>query len=314
MKLPDLEAWAIFACVVEHRSFTAAATALGTSKATVSKAIARLEAHIGAALFHRSSRQLVLTGMGGQLASRAAAILAEAQAAEDCAREEATAPSGLVRVAAPMAFGLKHIGPLLADFMALHPAISVDVQLSDARADIIGGGFDLALRIAALPDSSLKARRVGEVRSHLVGAPSYFDRNGRPRHPADLAHHRVFDYTNIAGAMTFTGPGREVASIRADGPLRSNSGELFLPALRAGLGLAPLPDFIVAEDLAAGTLEAILPEWQPPPVGIHILTPPTGPRPRRVGLLIDHLADRLKRLCSESEMPRLAEFGGLSRN
>jgi DNA-binding transcriptional LysR family regulator len=297
MKLPDFEAWAIFACVVEHRSFTAAAIALGTSKATVSKAVARLEAHLGTALFHRSSRQLVLTDAGTKLAPRAAALLAEAQGAEEEAREEARAPSGPVRMAAPMAFGLKYLGPMLADFMADHPGISIDVQLSDAKVDIIAGGFDLALRVATLPDSALRARRVGNVRGHLVGAPAYFDRHGRPRHPSDLAHHRVFEYTNITAAMSFTGPGGEVASVRPEGPLRSNSGELFLPALHAGLGIARLPDFIVAEDLATGRLEEVLTDWAGPPIGLHLLTPPAGPRPRRVTLLIDHLADRLKRAC-----------------
>jgi DNA-binding transcriptional LysR family regulator len=301
VKLPDLEAWAVFACVNEHRSFTAAAAALGTSKATVSKAISRLEAHLGAALFHRTSRQLTLTQAGAQLAPRAAAILAEAVGAEEAARDEASAPSGLVRIAAPMSFGLKHLGPALADFLAQHPGIALDVHLSDERVDIIAGGYDIAIRIAAMPDSSLRARRIGDVVGHVVAAPAYLERHGRPRHPADLASHAVFAYANLpnGGALTFAGPGGEKATVRPAGPFRANSGDLFLPALRAGVGIAMLPDFIVDEDIAAGRLESLLPGWSAAsPAGLHIVSPPSDPRPRRVTLLIDYLADRLKRLCA----------------
>lgn len=301
MKLPDLEAWAIFACVNEHRSFTAAAAALGTSKATVSKAISRLEAHLGAALFHRTSRQLTLTQAGAALAPRAATILAEAQAAEEAARDEATAPSGLVRIAAPMSFGLTHLGAALADFMLLHPAITLDVHLSDERVDIIAGGYDIAIRIAAMPDSSLRARRIGGVTGHIVAAPAYLDAHGRPQHPADLAEHAFFNYANApnGGTLEFTRADGEKATIRPAGPFRANSGDLFLPLLRAGLGIALLPDFIVGNDLASGTLESVLPEWTTMTgAGLHIVSPPSDPRPRRVTLLIDFLADYLKRSCT----------------
>lgn len=302
MKLPDLEAWAIFACVNEHKSFTAAAAALGTSKATVSKAISRLEAHLGAALFHRTSRQLTLTQAGAQLAPRAAQILAEAIGAEEAARDEATAPSGLVRLAAPMSFGLTHLGDALADFIALHPAITLDVHLSDERVDIIAGGFDIAIRIAAMPDSSLRARRIGDVTAHIVASPSYLAKHGRPQHPADLADHAFLTYANApnGGTLNFTRTDGERATIRPAGPFRGNSGDLFLPILRAGLGIALLPDFIVSRDLASGALEAVLPEWTTMAgSGLHIVSPPSDPRPRRVTLLIEFLAERLKRGCDE---------------
>lgn len=301
MKLPDLEAWAIFASVNEHKSFTAAAAALGTSKATISKAISRLEGHLGAALFHRTSRQLTLTQAGAQLAPRAAQILAEAIGAEEAARDEAAAPSGLVRIAAPMSFGLTHLGAALADFMLLHPAITLDVHLSDERVDIIAGGFDIAIRIAAMPDSSLRARRIGNVAGHIVAAPAYLKARGRPQHPADLAAHAFFAYANApnGGTLEFTRADGERATIRPAGPFRSNSGDLFLPLLRAGLGVALLPDFIVGDDLAAGTLESLLPDWTAmTATGLHIVSPPSDPRPRRVTLLIDFLAERLKRSCA----------------
>jgi len=300
MKLPDFEAWAVFAAVVEHRSFSAAAAALGVSKATVSKAISRLEMRLDTSLFHRTSRRLTLTESGQNLADHAQRILSEGEAAEEAARDAASAPAGLVRVAAPLTFGIRHVAPLIADFLAAHPAIQVDLRLSDAKIDIVAEGVDVALRIADLPDSSLRARRIGPVTGHLVGAPGYFERHGRPKHPADLAHHAVFAYTNVANPelLRFRRPGGEEAAVRITGPLRTDSGDAMMPALRAGLGLAVLPDFIVDEDLAAGRLEAVLVDWTMRPTALHLLTPPSTRRPARVEALIDFVAERLKRLCA----------------
>jgi DNA-binding transcriptional LysR family regulator len=299
VKLPDFEAWAVFASVVEHRSFSAAAGALGVSKATVSKAISRLEARLGTGLFHRTSRRLTLTESGRTLADHAQRILGEGQAAEEAAFESASAPVGLVRVAAPLTFGTRHLAPLLAEFMALHPGILVELTLSDVMIDIVGEGIDIALRIAELPDSSLRARRLGPVGVHVVGAPAYFDRAGRPAHPADLARHACFAYTNIAqpGTWRFRKSGGEEAAVRIDGPLRSDNGEAMLPALRAGLGIARLPGFIVDEDIAAGRLEVVLDDWFGGAIALHLLTPPGTRRPARVETLIDFLTERLRSLC-----------------
>ncbi len=299
MKLPDFEAWAIFACVVEHRSFSAAAAALGISKATVSKAITRLEARLGASLFHRTSRNLTLTDSGRQLAERAREILAGGQAAEEAARDSAQLPAGRVRVAAPMTFGLHYVAPAVADFLAAHPGIEIDLTLSDARIDIVAEGIDIALRIADLPDSSLRARRLSAVRTRIVASPAYLDRHGRPRHPAELGEHACFPYTNVAnpGLWHFRGPGGEEAAVRASGPLSTDNGEAMLPSLRAGLGIARLPDFIVDADLADGSLEEVLPSWSSTSVALHLLTPPSSLRPARVELLLAFFAQRFKTLC-----------------
>ena len=300
MRLPDFEAWAIFATVVEHRSFTAAADALSLSKATVSKAVTRLEASLGTALFHRTSRRLSLTESGKALAERARRILAEAQAAEEAARDEASLPSGTVRMAAPMTFGLMHVGPAIADFLSAHPGISVDLHLSDEKIDIIDMGFDLALRIASLPDSSLRARRLGDVSAHVVASPSYLERHGTPTHPAQLGEHACLSYAYVAtpDLWRFRGPDGEEVAVRLKGPLRTNSGEAMMPALRAGLGVARLPGFIVDADIAAGNLVSILPEWRGDPVALHLLSPPGGPRPARVELLIEFLSKRFRALCA----------------
>ena len=301
MKLPDFEAWAVFASVVEHRSFSGAAVALGVSKATVSKAISRLETRLGTTLFHRTSRRLTLTDSGSALAERAQRILNEGELAEEQALDAASAPAGLVRIAAPLTFGIKHLGPVLADFLALHPAIRIDLRLSDAFVDIVGEGIDVAIRIAELPDSSLRARRLGPVTGHIVGAPAYWEKHGRPRHPADLAHHACFTYANIANpdVWRFRKAGGEDAAVRVEGPIRTDNGEAILPALRAGLGVAVLPGFIVDDDLAAGTLEAVLPDWSTGSAALHLITPPGTLRPARVEVLIDFLTESLRRTCAE---------------
>jgi len=301
MKLPDFEAWGIFASVVEHRSFSGAAVALGMSKATVSKAISRLEARLGTTLFHRTSRRLTLTDSGSALAERAQRILTEGQCAEEQALDAASAPAGLVRVAAPLTFGIKHLGPVFADFLALHPAIRIDLRLSDAFVDIVGDGIDIAIRIAELPDSSLRARRLGPVTAHIVASPAYWEKHGRPRHPADLAHHACFTYANTSNpdVWRFRKAGGEEASVRVEGPIRTDNGDAMLPALRAGLGVAVLPGFVIDEDLAVGTLEAVLPEWSTGSVALHLITPPGTLRPARVEVLIDFLTESLRRTCAE---------------
>jgi DNA-binding transcriptional LysR family regulator len=298
MNLPDFEAWAIFARVVELRSFSAAAESLGVSKATVSKAIARLEQRLGTTLFHRTSRKLTLTESAKPLSERAASILAEAEAAEEAARDQASAPTGLIRVAAPMTFGVHHVASAIAEFLALHPGVEIDLTLSDAKIDIVAEGIDIAVRIADLPDSSLRARRVAPVAVHIVGAPALFDRLGRPKHPADLGRFPCIAYTNVAQLWHFRGPDGEEAAVRPQGPLRANNGEAMLPTLRAGLGIARLPDFIIGKDLADGRLEAVLTEWHSASVALHLLTPPSALRPARVEALLAHLAERLRASCS----------------
>lgn len=301
MKLPDFEAWAIFASVVEHRSFSGAATALGTSKATVSKAISRLEARLGTTLFHRTSRRLTLTDSGRGLAERAQRILEEGASAEEAALDAASAPAGLVRIAAPLTFGIMAVAPALTDFIVANPAIRIDLRLSDAFVDIVGEGIDIALRIAELPDSSLRARRLGPVTGRMVGSPAYFEKHGRPRHPADLVRHSCFGYTNMANpdVWRFRGPGGEEAVVKIDGPIRTDNGDAMLPALRAGLGVAHLPDFLVRADLAARTLETVLEDWAAGASALHLVTPPGALRPARVEAVIDYLTDRLRRTCNE---------------
>lgn len=294
-KLPDFEALAIFAKVVELRSFAAAANELALSKATVSKAVGRLEARLGARLFNRTSRRLALTDAGRTLAVRATQLLADGEAAENEALAQSAAPRGLVRLAVPMTFGVKVLAPLLPDFLTQYPDVAVDMHLSDAMVDLIGEGFDIGVRIASLPDSSLVARRLCAMPRHTVAAPSYLERYGRPTHPMHLAQHRCFAYAYLStpNVWHFTNAAGEEATVRPSGQLRVNNGEAVLPALIAGLGIADLPDFIVGQAIAAGQVEVILKDWKQTEGAVHLVMPPGGPRPARVEALIAFLADRL---------------------
>ncbi|MEH2474944.1 DNA-binding transcriptional LysR family regulator [Nitrobacteraceae bacterium AZCC 2161] len=294
-KLPDFEALAIFAKVVELRSFAATATELTLSTATVSKAVSRLEERLGARLFNRTSRRIALTDAGRTLAVRAAQLLADGELAESEALAQSATPRGLVRLAVPMTYGTNTLAPLLPEFFAAYPEVSIDLSLSDATVDLIGEGFDAAIRIASLPDSSLIARRLCSMPRYIVASPAYYAKHGRPTHPMHLAQHQCLGYTYLStpGVWHFTNAAGEQASVRPAGPLRVNNGEALMPALIAGLGIGDLPDFIVGEALASGQLEAVLQDWSQSISGVYLVTPPGGPRPARVEVLLEFLATRL---------------------
>lgn len=196
-----------------------------------------------------------------------------------------------------MSFGLQRIAPLLPEFLASYPEITIDLHLGDEIVDLVGEGFDAALRIAALPDSSLLARRLCSVEMLLVAAPSYLTKHGRPAHPDALSEHACFSYAYLLapGAWRFTRTDGAVASVKPRGSLRANNGEALLPSVLAGLGIALLPDFIVADALAAGTLEIVLPKWSEPESALHWVTPPGGPKPARIEALAEFFANRLSR-------------------
>jgi DNA-binding transcriptional LysR family regulator len=294
MALPDLEAWAIFARVAEFASFTAAADDLGLSGATVSKAIQRLETRLGERLVHRTSRRFALTEAGRVLAVRAARILAEAEAAEAEAHASSTTPRGRVRLAAPMSFGLRHVAPVLPEFLAANPEVSVDLQLDDRVVDLIAGGIDVALRIAGLPDSSLLVRRLCPVRRFVVGTPAYFARHGKPQRPRDLRQHQCLGYHYLATGETwrFTNAAGEAEAVVVKGPLSATNAEALSDALAAGCGVALQPDFLVWQAIRDGTLITVLDDWASPPLALHLITPAGEPRPNRVAVLLEFLARR----------------------
>jgi DNA-binding transcriptional LysR family regulator len=293
-KLPDFEGLAIFAKVVQMRSFVGAATELRLSKATVSKAVSRVERKLGTRLFNRLPHRLALTEAGRQLYDRAAGILADGEAAEDDGMAQSAAPRGHVRLTAPMSYGLLHVAPILPEFLERYPAVTIDLHLSDSHVDLVGEGYDAAIRIASLPDSSLIARTLAPVSRYLVAAPDYLVAHGRPTHPLQLSKRSCIAYASTPGeTWHFTSAGGESIVVRPVGPLRINNGDAMLPALIAGLGLGVLPEFLLREALADGRLEIVMPEWALRGGSVHWLRPPGGRRPKLLELLSDFFHHKL---------------------
>lgn len=299
MQLPDFEAWALFAAVADHGSFRHAASASGVSVPTVSKAVARLEARLGLALFHRTSRRVTLTAAGAGLADHARAIVASGSAAEEAARADAGDLAGPIRLTAPMSLGLVCLGDPIAEFLATHPGVTIDVVLSDAQCDLVAEGIDLAVRIAEMADSSLLSQQIAPMAFALVASPAYLAGHGRPRHPRDLAAHRLLGYGhhNRAAPIRLVDRSGERMSVAPSGPLFTNNGELMLPLLLAGQGIAVLPEFIVGAALGDGRLVRVLEEWSTPPAALHLVSPPSRLRPARVTALAAHLVRSLKAHC-----------------
>ena len=235
-----------------------------------------------------------LTEAGRSVLAAAREMVSAGEAAEALALDAAAAPRGQVRLAAPMSFGLAYLAPALPDFLQQYPDVTIDLQLSDQMADLIGGGFDAAMRIGALVDSSLIARRLCDVSRYVVGAPAYLEKHGAPAHPRDLSEHACLTYSYLATPeiWRFTGPRGEDVAARPNMRMRANNADALMPAAIAGHGLALQPDFVVWHHLRDGRLKAVLENWTPPPIGLYLVTPPGGHRPARVNALIAFLVTR----------------------
>jgi DNA-binding transcriptional LysR family regulator len=249
-KLPDLEGWAIFAKVADTGSFAKAAAEFGLAQATVSKTISRLEARMKTTLFHRTSRSMTLTESGYAALERAARILEEGEAVESEVTEKSSSLRGKIRLSAPMSFGVTHLAPMLPPFMQANPDVALEIEFSDKQADLVSERFDLALRISNLVDSTLLARRLCSVRILLVGAPSYFKRAGRPKHPKDLAQHTALQYMYARNGSSWRFRHEKHGEFSQSLPvhLNVNNAEALTPALQAGMGLALQPEFLAWKD------------------------------------------------------------------
>ena len=270
MQLEDLR---IYVATVDERSFTAAANRLQLSKQFVSRRVMALESDLGVRLLVRNTRKLAVTDLGQEFYERAKRILADVADAEQAMSSRRSNPRGLLRVSAPMSFGTRHLSPLVADFMRANPDVRVDLELSDRVVDLIGEGFDMALRIGTLADSSLIARKLTEIRMIACCSPAYAAARRLPAAPEDLARHPCLLYGQEGRTgWEFVADGtRRAFEVR--GPLRANNGEVIRDAAAAGLGIALLPEFIVSSALSNGALIAILEEFVSPPIALHAVYP-----------------------------------------
>ncbi|MBF0128198.1 MAG: LysR family transcriptional regulator [Magnetococcales bacterium] len=282
-----------FLRVVDGGSFAEAARKGGVSRAAVSKYIDLLEEHLGIRLLNRTTRRLHLTAEGEIYAQRCRKILEEINDAEQTVTLLHGAPRGLLRVSAPMSFGILHLAPAIADFLLAFPGIKIDLALNDRFVDLVEEGFDVAVRIGALENSTLVARRLASARLVLCASPGYVVRHGQPMTPEELTRHAclLYSYTLTPTIWRFFHGGEE-RSVRINGPLQANNGDAVRAAARAGVGVAILPDFLIEGDLEANTLMALLPEFDMPPVGVYAVYPANPHISAKVRKFIDFLLDR----------------------
>lgn len=283
-----------FAAVADQGSFVRAAETLGSSKAAVSRQVADLEARLGVRLMQRTTRRLTLTTEGHLFLERCRDALAQIEDAENEVQLASTVPRGLVRVNVPVTFGNLHLAPLWGEFLARYPQVELDITVADRVVDLVEEGYDLAVRIGRLAPSTLISRQVAADRSVLCAAPAYLARHGWPAEVADLERHHTISYSYLSTGdrWIFHGPGGE-ASVRVQPRLRANSGDTCRAAALAGLGIIQQPTFLIGEDLRAGRLVQLLPEWQAVEFGIHLVYPSRRFLPPKMRVLVAFLADML---------------------
>ena len=281
--------------VVEAGSISAAAERLTLAKSAVSRRLAELEARLGVSLIHRTTRRLNLTDSGRAYYARCVAILADVEEAESAVSQAHSALKGTLKVALPLSFGLLHLSPLIQAFMTEHPDVRFEIDFNDRQIDLMQEGFDLAIRIATLEDSSLIARRLAPIRHLVCASPGYLARHGTPHAAADLARHVCLAYSNVRdpGLWSYRGPGGESAQVRVPVRLAASSGEFLMQAALAGEGLVLLPSFYVHETLRTGQLLPLLTDHVWPELAAYAVYPPTRHLSSRARAFIDFLADRL---------------------
>lgn len=284
----------VFVAVVDCGSFAAAAAKLQTSRAMTSKQVQNLEEHLGTRLLNRTTRKLSLTETGRTFHQRSVQILADVEEAEQAADQAGSVPRGVLKVTIPLSYGQHVLAPVIAEYSQNYPMVSLDIALSDRKVDIVEEGFDLAIRIGTLAQSDLIARKVGRVRSLVCAAPAYLARHGTPASPAELSGHACLGYTLSWGGAEWRmqGPGGAVA-VPVAGPVKADNGDFLRLAGVSGAGLLLQPHFIVADDLKAGRLVQVLPEWHSEELGVYAVYPSRKLLSAKVRTFVDFLATRL---------------------
>lgn len=283
----------VFCTVVDKGSFVGAAQPLEMSKAAVSRHVSGLEERLGVRLLHRTTRRLSLTDEGRQFYYQAKDVLVMMDAAEEAVSSAAPEPRGVLRINVPVSFGILHLGPIWADFMKAFPQVELDISLNDRLVDLVEEGFDAAVRIARMENSSLVGRRLAGTRMCLCASPAYLASHPEVRTLADLTEHGVVAYTNFSSGndWLFQGP-RGPESVRTRSVVRCNNGDTCRSIALAGGGISLQPSFMVAEDLRAGELVEILPEYQSIELGIYVVYPSRKHLPPKVRVLVNFLVER----------------------
>jgi DNA-binding transcriptional LysR family regulator len=291
-RLQELE---VLVAVIDHGSLAAAARRLRRSPPAVTRALAALEGRVGVRLVERSTRRLSVTEAGRAFAERARALLTEYDSAVSGLAD--TPFRGLLRVTAPLQFGRRHVAPLVTAFLETYREIQIELILNDRNLDLIEGGIDVAVRIGPLADSTVIAKRVGEVRRVLVASPAYLAKRGTPKKPADLAaHDTILGIARSEPSEWRFGPPKRTTIVRLSPRLLVNETEARLVAVRAGQGITRVLSYQVSEDIKAGSLIRIMPAFEPPALPIHLVTPNEGHKTRKVRVFLDYAAESLTKL------------------
>lgn len=294
-RLTEMEA---FATVVDQGGFTDAAKKMGISKSAVSKHISSLEARLGARLLNRTTRRVSPTEIGLAYYDRARRVLSDAGEADALVASMQSAPAGLLRLSVATDFGVNHLSPILGDFLQQFPDITVNMVLNNRYVELISEGFDMAIRMGDLEDSSLRARKLTETQMRMIAAPSYFEKHGRPTRLDDLNSHKLLHYSNQASgnAWKITAPSGEERQIRSAGWLSVNDGQSLLNACIAGLGIAYLPSFLYANAMEQGQVVDLMPDLPIERTGIYAVYPPgrfTQPKVRAfIDFLVAHFNEK----------------------
>ena len=282
----------VFAAVVDAGSFVGASDAIGMSKPAVSRHIQDLEARLGVRLLQRTTRKLSLTEEGMVFHARCKELLADVEQAEAEITSRTGEAFGLLKVNVPVSFGILHLAPLWAQFMARNPKVLLDVTLSDRVVDLVEEGFDMAVRIARLPSSSLISRKIASTRMVVCASPAYLDAHGTPAHPRELADHAVLAYSLFSAGerWEFEGPQGTVA-VKVRPRMVTNSGDTCRAAALDHQGIILQPSFLVGDDLKSGALVRLLPQYLSMALGVYAVYPTRKHLAPRVRLLIDYLVE-----------------------
>jgi len=292
-RLTEMEA---FATVVDQGGFTDAAKKMGISKSAVSKHVSSLESRLGARLLNRTTRRVSPTEIGLAYYDRARRVLNDAGEADALVTAMQSAPSGMLRVSVATDFGVNHLSPILGDFLHSFPDITVNMVLNNRYVELISEGFDMAIRVGELEDSSLRARKLTETTKRMIASPDYFKKFGRPERIDDLNDHKLLHYSNQAAGNVWkiTAPSGEVRQVRTAGSLTVNDGQSLLNAAIGGLGIAYLPSFLYAEPMRQGLLVDAIPELPEETQGIYAIYPPGRYTQPKVRAFIDFLVDQFR--------------------